>query len=377
MGGTTSGDKLTLAIQPDHHRHRNGEVQSFSERWRLLCERDGIQARVVDVFAPDFFAQLAGCAGFMWRFGYAPVPRNLARRLLPAVEHGMGIPVFPSWKTAWHFEDKIAQAYLLEAAGIPGPRTWVFWNAHEALAFCRAARYPLVLKLSQGYQSMNVRLLRSADDAAYWIERMFGTGLSRFMPRASPLRRVLQRPARAVRALAGGNPWRDVDPAELQHGYLYVQEFLPDNEFDTRVTIIGDRAFAFRRYNRPGDFRASGSGRIDWNPAGIDMQTVRLAFRVAHRLQTQSVAVDGLRRGEERVIAEISYTYASWAVRDCPGHWRRRDEAASDLEWVEGPRMPEDAIFEDFVSEVRRAAPHVRAKESRVPGPALGLAVGN
>jgi hypothetical protein len=375
MAAAASGDKLTLAIQPDRHRHRNGELQSFSDRWQLLCEREGIEARVVDVFAPDFFAQLAGCSGFLWRFGYASVPRNLARRLLPAIEHGLGIPVFPSWKTAWHFEDKIAQAYLLEAAGIPAPRTWVFWDAQQALAFCRCARYPLVLKLSQGYQSTNVRLVLGADEAAYWIERMFGTGLSRFVPPGVPLRRLLQRPGAALRALRAGNAWRDAQPEDLQHGYLYVQEFLPDNAFDTRVTIIGDRAFAFRRYNRPGDFRASGSGRIDWDPKGIDLETVRLAFEVARKLQTQSVAVDGLRRGDERVIAEISYTYASWAVRDCPGHWHLRNDGA--LEWLAGALMPEDAIFHDFVDEVRRRSLHTPPKSARATAPSLGLVAGH
>ena len=38
---------------------------------------------------------------------------------MAALEHGMGIPVFPTWKTIWHFDDKIGQYYLLRAAGIP------------------------------------------------------------------------------------------------------------------------------------------------------------------------------------------------------------------------------------------------------------------
>ncbi|HEV2125687.1 MAG TPA: hypothetical protein VGW38_23280, partial [Chloroflexota bacterium] len=96
---------------------------------------------------------------------------------------------------------------------------------------------------------------------------------------------------------------------------------MPGNEFDTRVTIIGDWAFAFRRFNRPNHFRASGSGRIDWDSAQIAPGAVRLSFRVARRLQSECMAVDVLRRGEEYVINEISYTFASWAVRDCPGHW--------------------------------------------------------
>jgi hypothetical protein len=101
------------------------------------------------------------------------------------------------------------------------------------------------------------------------------------------------------------------------------------------------------------------------------METVRLAFEVAGKLQTQSVAIDGLRRGEERVIAEISYTYASWAVRDCPGHWRRRDENA--LEWVPGSLMPEDAIFQDFVDEVRRRMTHSTAQAPCTSAQALSV----
>jgi hypothetical protein len=120
------------------------------------------------------------------------------------------------------------------------------------------------------------------------------------------------------------------------------------------VTVIGNRAFAFRRFNRPGDFRASGSGRIDWDPRQIDEPGIRLAFRVARRLQTQSLAVDLLQHGGRKVLTEISYTYASWAVRDCPGHWVLQGDAdAGSLSWTDGGMHPEDAIFDDFVARLR------------------------
>ncbi len=100
---------------------------------------------------------------------------------------------------------------------------------------------------------------------------------------------------------------------------MLVQEFLPDNPFDTRITVIGDRAFGFRRFNRPNDFRASGSGLIDYDLSAIDEETVRLGFAVAQALKTQSVAIDGLRRGDERVVGEISYTYAGLGGTRLPG----------------------------------------------------------
>ena len=43
--------------------------------------------------------------------------------------------------------------------------------------------------------------------------------------------------------------------------YVYFQKFLPNNKYDIRIVVIGDRAFGFIRYNRENDFRASGSGK--------------------------------------------------------------------------------------------------------------------
>jgi hypothetical protein len=120
------------------------------------------------------------------------------------------------------------------------------------------------------------------------------------------------------------------------------------------VTVIGDRAFAFRRLNRPNDFRASGSGRIDWDPAHIDEEAVRVAFRIARALGSQSIAVDILRRDGQPVVSEISYYYEGWAVAECPGHWRllRHQPQTVPLEGVDGHARPEDAILDDFLTVV-------------------------
>ena len=354
---TEGAGVLTIAIQPDHVVQPNGVQQSYSDRWLALAAQAGIQTRIVDASRPDIFDQLAGCDGFMWRFGYRAPERLVARRILASVEHTLGIPVFPSWKSAWHFEDKISQYYLLQAAGIPMPRTWVFWDKEAALAFLRTATFPLVVKLATGYRSGNVRLLRSADEGTYWVEQLFGPGIWSFGPRPSESRidQMVRRVKAAAKTLAGRAAPLPSLRDELQRGYFYAQEFLPGNEFDTRVTVIGNRAFAYRRMNRPGDFRASGSGRPNWDPSAIDVRMVRLAFLTSARLDTQSVAIDAMRRGDECVLGEISYTYVSWMVRDCPGHWVLTGEPETgDLEWIEGHLAPDDAIFEDFVATLRR-----------------------
>ena len=108
-----------IGIQPDQIALRNGTVQSFSKRWEQRLREMGHEPRMLDANRQEFFEEVAACDGFMWTFTQTVYSRHFGRRVVAAVEHGMGMPVFPSWKTVWTFDDKIGQQYLLRAAGIP------------------------------------------------------------------------------------------------------------------------------------------------------------------------------------------------------------------------------------------------------------------
>lgn len=348
---------LKIAIQPDEIVHHNGERQSYSGRWMELARDMDVEAVPVDVFAPDIIDTVATCDAFMWRYDPSAHPRLFADRLLYAIEEGLGLPVFPSLGSRWHFEDKVGQSYFLTAAGIPIPATTVSWTREDAIRFCDGATYPFVLKLATGYQASNVRLVRSRAEALFYVDQLFSHGAIALGYRPASRPRLLLRRMRAATELFGGrNPYGPTPHADLQYGYFFVQEFLPDNPFDVRVTVTGNRASVFRRFNRPGDFRASGSGNIDWDPSQVAEDAVRLGYRVAKESGSQTITVDVLRRKGEPVIIELGLAYASWCVRDCPGHWELHGEPESgSLEWVEGSLEPADAIFTDFVAQVRRA----------------------
>jgi hypothetical protein len=130
---------LRIALQPDSQLLTSGRYQSSSERWVERLREVGHEPRLVDASKPDFFDRVAGCDGFMWWYAHLAHLRNFAGRVVAVVEHGMGLPVFPSRETVWHFDDKVAQSYLLRAAGIPMPQTWIFWRKDEATEFCRSA----------------------------------------------------------------------------------------------------------------------------------------------------------------------------------------------------------------------------------------------
>jgi glutathione synthase/RimK-type ligase-like ATP-grasp enzyme len=336
---------MIVAIQPDDY----GPRDASSPIWTRLLEAAGCEVRNVDVTRADILRQLAGCDAFMWRHWHHPSSRQIARRLLPVVERQMGLVVYPDQRSCWHYDDKIAQAYLLEAAGIPTPETRVWFDREKAAEWADGATYPLVLKLWAGAASSNVRLVSSPLEARRWIDRLFGPGVESLSGEPPTIR---ERIGEARELLARGErnaPW------ELHKGYVLFQEFLPGNDFDTRVTVIGDRAFGFRRFNRKDDFRASGSGMIDHDPAAVSPDFIRLAFETARRIGSQSCAIDGLRRGGEAVVCEISYTYASWAVEACPGHWDAR------MNWHEGRMWPEEAQVQDLLEKLRARGESGRA----------------
>jgi len=165
------------------------------------------------------------------------------------------------------------------------------------------------------------------------------------MRKTGSLGQLINKIIRMPRVFYAARRERNFIPA--QRGYIYFQDFLPDNDFDTRITIIGNRAFGFTRNTRPDDFRASGSGDIDYDLKRIDMRCVEIAFDVAEKLETQSLAFDFIfDQNKNPGIVEISYCYQSKAVYNCPGYWDRQMNRQVGHVW------PEDAILIDLLEAI-------------------------
>ena len=337
--------KIIIGIQQDNQYLTSGRRQSFSKRWHELAKKTRIETRDLDIHSSseDFFEHLSHCTAFMWWFAQPLSVSHPGRKLIMSLGHTTKIPSFPNTNTIWHFDDKIAQYYLLRTAKIPTPDTWVIWSYDEAKKFLVSSQYPLVLKLTSGIISRNVALVQNNREAMQAANVLFRSGIFR-LPPDIPCKWLFKKTRDALRIFRA-----EETEEEFHKGYLLLQEFLPNNNFDIRITIIGNRAFAFRRFNRPNDFRASGSGRIDWDPEQIPDDALQLAFKTARTLQSQSLAVDVLRRDGQPVIAEISYYYEGWAIESCPGHWIQQS-SSDQLTWVPVTKKPEDAIWEDFVA---------------------------
>jgi glutathione synthase/RimK-type ligase-like ATP-grasp enzyme len=338
----------------------HGTPGSFSERWIELCRERGIDHEIVDCFHDGIIPQLLRCDALLWHWRHDDARAvQAARQIILSVE-AAGLVVFPNSATCWHFDDKVGQKYLLEAKRAPLVPTHVFYDRETAMQWIADAKFPKVFKLTTGASSSNVRLVESRSQAEALCDQAFGEGFvsaptyfadaKRKLGSIDSAAAFLGKLRRAPQSIRRSHRTRR--SLHRQRGYIYFQDFVPDNDHDTRVTVIGNRAFGFTRGVRDGDFRASGSGRLDLDPAGVDRRCVEIAFDVAGRIGAQSLAFDFVVDPEGNpLIVEISYGYLAGVVHDCPGHWDREGN------WHEGQVWPQDAILDDLLNSMDAGKP--------------------
>src|SRR5690606_8461623 len=90
---------------------------------------------------------------------------------------------------------------------------------------------------------------------------------------------------------------------------------------DTRVIVVGEMAFAIRRLNKENDFRASGSGKIDYDVSKIDVNLIKKAFEINEKLKAQAVAYDFIYKNRESRLIEICFGFSVNAYDACEGYW--------------------------------------------------------
>ena len=315
--------------------------RSFAERWEKYCKENQIEYKLVNSYKNDIVDKVKDCDVFMWHFHHADYrDMQFAKSLLFSLQK-RGMKVFPDFNTCWHFDDKIAQKYLLEAIDAPLVPTYVFHTEKEAMEWTESTTYPKVFKLKGGAGASNVKLVRTKKDAKKLIKQSFGKGFRQYRfgeimkeewrkyKQGNSTLRNFMRPIYYQITKRYPNDFDHFHGKEC--GYAYFQEFIPNNTFDIRVCVVGDKAFGLKRYTRNNDFRASGSGNISYSKAEIDERCVEIAFKVAKRLDTQSIALDFVfGKDNAPLIVEISYGYAVAAYDACEGYW------TNDLQWHEG-----------------------------------------
>lgn len=329
---------------------------SFSNAWISYCDQHKIRYKLVDCYQSDILSQLAECDGLLWHWVQTDYRSMLfAKQFTFAVEK-MGLKCFPDIHTAWHFDDKVGQKYLLEAIDAPLVPTHVFYSKTDALDWLKTAKFPKVFKLRGGAGSVNVSLVKNKVEAGKLIRKAFGKGFKHINRKASFKDKIVNFQNKlsvqtGLGVLKGLGrfviPTEEEKMSGKEKGYIYFQDYIPDNEYDIRLTVIGDRCVAVRRYNRKNDFRASGSGKFKFEPELFDIESIKLAFELTEKLNMQSCAFDFVKKGGKYLLIEISYCFPVIVPNNLQGYWDK------DLKWHHGQIIPEHFMIEDLINSIR------------------------
>jgi glutathione synthase/RimK-type ligase-like ATP-grasp enzyme len=328
--------------------HRGSDTRDgYADGWAECLVARGVDVRWLDLTAQDALHQVQGCDGVLWRRTRNPEDK-MVYQILNVIELYLGIPVFPNYRSLWHHSDKLAQYYLLQAAGVPMPETWIFWDKERAREWALQTDYPKVFKLSTSGNSRGVVLVSCAEAACRLIDCMFGPGLSSEqidqhatggIPRNwTQLSTLIGRCKAAACYIVQQRP---PDSGHLEQGYVYFQEFVPGNVYKTKISVIGARACGSVWFNRPNDFR-SGMGKRDYDPLNIDLKCVQMAFDISERLGFHMMVYDFLLHHGEPVVLEITIQYP----KPRHGYWKR------NLEWISEPMSPQEAQVEAFLHSI-------------------------
>ena len=246
--------------------------------------------------------------------------------------------VFPGFGTIWHFESKVAESYLFDHYGIKTPKTFVSFDYIEACQEIKSTDFPIVFKRSEGASSQNVRLFRNKKQLKWALEEIFCDQLwGKVRPGTTKSQFIL------------GNftkQWfwfwilRKSGFGHGDDGVVYWQEFIPDNRADLRITVVGDRfAYGFWRNNRPNDFRASGSGLIDYERE-VPKELIQYCLKINKELNFDSMCYDILFTKDSFVINEMSYSYIDRAIFNAPGYYEKLSD--DTIEFRNGHYWPEE-----------------------------------
>ena len=332
-----------------HHR-----PNSYSEYWIDYCKRNNYQFKIVNAYANDILDQLSDCDAFMWHFSHKIYKDHLfAKQLIYVIQKHLGKITYPAINSCWHFDDKIGQRYLLETISTQTIPTSIFYSYHESFQWIKHTSFPKVFKLRSGVASSNVQLVENIKQAKNLSKRAFCNGFQK----NSHLIRIAKRWKQYrnggctlkwfLKGLITRCSYKErFDKEEI--GYIYFQDFVPDNNYDTRVFVIGNRAVAVKRLNRENDFRASGSGMLIYDNEQIDIEYIKTAFEINRQLNAQSLVFDFMKRKNGQVVlSEISYNCGIESNISYPGFW------TNDLQWHNSSKINIfNWIIEDVIEKV-------------------------
>ena len=323
---------MKIAIYKDSQRVTHST--NWANVWANYCQDNNIDYEFLDLFRCNSFEKLKNFQILLWHIEQYNHAEMLEARSILYSAKKMGLKVFPDYNDAWHFDDKIAEMYLLQSVNASIPKSYVYYDYKSVKRAVDEGNFtfPIVAKLRSGSGSHNVKLIKTKHSLLSYASKMFSKGInpapSFFYKASSNIRSShnkqqflskMKRIPEFLRTLSNARHF----PREKD--YVYLQEFIPNDGYDMKVVVVGEKCCGFYRPVRSYDFRASGGGEIHFDKKYFSKNIIDSAFKVADALGVQCIGFDFVidKDTGKGNIVEMSYGFLYTAVMDANGYFDR------------------------------------------------------
>lgn len=251
-----------------------------------------------------------------------------------------GAHLIPDFKYFRAHHNKVFMELLRDLLPIPEIKSITSRAFGTNEEYCRSgladSSVQLVLKPSSGTRSKGVRLLdtpRKRHVYPYRISRTF----------------TLENTKLLVSKLLTGKPFT---PMSDNRKKFIVQDFIPGLAGDYRIIVYGDKYYSVFRKNRDDDFRASGSGKLDFTRRPPDA-LLECAKRIYTQLDIPFMSLDiGTLNGEYFLFEFQCLCLGQYTFERSKGYYSQQEGSA----WEYVPETPdlEREIAHTTVSHIAR-----------------------
>ena len=200
--------------------------------------------------------------------------------------------------------------------------------------------YPAVVKIAAGAGSIGVALANNEEELNRKIDKM---GKISYKGVIFPTKRKLREKLGLIKRRLMGI---QVLPRVEMREKTVIQTFIPNLQCDYKVLVFGEKYYILRRKVREHDFRASGSGKLEFPESMTEKeyQVLDLAKKAYEELDNPLLSIDIAHDGERCHMIEFQclnfgpYTlqYSSCYYKYIAGNWQEiKSESILEKEIVE------------------------------------------
>ena len=170
--------------------------------------------------------------------------------------------------------------------------TMVFGCFEELMSDIDKIEFPCVIKTSEGATSRGVYKASNKEDLIR---------ISKKISRSPNIKYEIRDKARALKH-------KGYKKKSLHRKKFIVQDYIDNISNDWKVLVYYDKIFVLRRQNRPGDFRASGSGLFSFDNV-VDERLLNNAIEIRQILNLPMVSLDLAIKDNKIILFEFQAVY--------------------------------------------------------------------